>query len=198
MSVSYADYLITDFEYEKDAIEVPIFEYMCQVDDSDDVTIGENILVNNEDDYCYFYEAVFVPKRIVNNNNWKLYFDQNQIQKYQQWLTLNDANNTDKKVVDISCEGAFISLRFYNSTSIDTTKLTKEDNVIVNMKSLMSDDTDLMIVRYAVPKGYTLSQNTYVENVKTDLMFILRNPKNFVYLPIINVLAIATNHYKLR
>ena len=198
MSVSYADYLITDFEYEKDAVEVPIFEYMCQVDDSDDVTIGENILANNEDDYCYFYEAVFVPKRIVNNNNWNLYFDQNRIQKYQQYLTISDANENDKKVVDISFNGAYISLRFYNSTSIDTTKLTKEDNVIVDMKSLMSDDTDLMIVRYAVPKGYTLSQNTYVENVKTDLMFILRNPKNFAYLPLFNILVIATNHYKLR
>ena len=198
MSVSYADYLITDFEYEKDAIEVPIFEYMCQVDDSDDVTIGEDILANNEDDYCYFYEAVFVPKRVVNNNNWKLYFNESNIQKYQQWLTLQDTNNTDKKVVDISFNGAYMSLRFYNSTSIDTTKLTKEDNVIVNMKSLMSDNTDLMIVRYAVPKGYTLSQNTYVENVKTDLMLILRNPKNFAYLPLFDILVIATNHYKLR
>ena len=40
MSVEYADYLISDFTYEKDAIEVPIFEYVCQVDDSDDVSKG--------------------------------------------------------------------------------------------------------------------------------------------------------------
>lgn len=198
MSVEYADYLIFDSNYEKDAIEVPVFEYMCQVDDSDDVTIGEDILANNDDDYCYFYEAVFVPKRIVNNNNWKLYFDQNQIQQYQQYLTLNDANYTDKKVVDISFNGSVMSLRFYNSTSIDTTMLTKRDSTIVNMKSLMSNDTDLMIVRYAVPKNYTLRQNTYVENVKTDLMFILRNPNNFSYIPLPNVLEVMVNHYKLR
>ena len=141
---------------------------------------------------------MFVPKRIVNNNNWKLYFDQNYIQKYQQYLTISDANNTDKKVVDMSYEGAVIGLRFYNSTSIDTTTLTKSDNTIVDMKSLMSDNTDLMIVRYAVPKDYTLSQNTYVENVKTDLMFILRNPNNFQYIPLVNILGVMVNHYKLR
>ena len=91
-----------------------------------------------------------------------------------------------------------MGLTSYNSTSIDTTTLTKSDNTKVNMKSLMSDDTDLMIVRYAVPKNYTLSQNTYVENVKTDLMFIVRNPNNFPYIPLFNVLTIAINHYKLR
>ena len=198
MSVEYADYLISDFTYEKDAIEVPIFEYVCQVDDSDDVTIGENILANNDDDYCYFYEAVFVPKRIVDNNNWGLYFNKSNIQKYYQYITINDTNSTDKKVANIEVNGSNMTLTFYNSANIDTETLTKSNNNLVNMKSLMSDDTDLMIVRYAVPKGYTLSQGAYVENVKTDLMFILRNPNNFVYLPILNVLAIFINHYKLR
>ena len=190
--------MITDFTYEKDAIEVPIFEYMCQVDDSDDVIIGENILSNNEDDYCYFYEAVFVPKRIVNNNNWRLYFEQSEIQKYMQYLTLQDANNTDKKVVKIACSTTSMGLVAYNSTNIDTNTLTISYSGLVNMKSLMSNDTDLMIVRYAVPKNYTLRQGTYVENVKTDLMFIFRNPNNFPYVPLLNIFNAFVNHYKLR
>lgn len=198
MSVSYADYLITDFSYEKDAIEVPIFEYMCQVDDSDDVTIGEDILANNEDDYCYFYEAVFVPKRVVNNNNWRLYLEQSNIQQYQQYITLNDENSTDKKVVQIACSGTSIGLTGYDRSNIDTTTLAISHSGLVNMKSLMSDDTDLMIVRYTVPKNYTLRQGIYVENVKTDLMFILRNPNNFPYVPLLNILGVMVNHYKLR
>lgn len=45
---------ITETSYNKDAIEVPVFEYACQIEDSEDVLIGDNVL-NEHPGFVYFY-----------------------------------------------------------------------------------------------------------------------------------------------
>lgn len=198
MSVSGADYLITDFSYKKDPIEVPVFEYCCQVDDTDDVIIGEEILTQREDDYVYLYEAILVPKGKVNNNNWLLYFESSNVQKYMQYITINNANKTDRKIAKLELASpTLMSLSLYDSVNINTENLTKTENNLVNISNFLDEDSDLMIVRYIVPKDYIVS-NSYITNVKYDLMMILRNPSTFVIVPIINVLAMTVNHYKLK
>lgn len=49
------DFMISEVGYDKDAIEVPVFEYSCQIDDSEDVEIGDNIFDNKSDDIVYMY-----------------------------------------------------------------------------------------------------------------------------------------------
>jgi hypothetical protein len=198
MSVSEADYLITDFSYKKDPIEVPVFEYCCQVDDTDDVLIGEEILTQREDDCVYLYEAILVPKGKVNNNNWKNYFDSSNVQKYMQYITITDANKTDRKIAKLELTSpTLMSLSLYDSVNINTENLIKTENNLVNISKFLDEDSDLMIVRYIVPKDYSVS-SSYITNVKYDLMMILRKPSTFAIVPIINVLAVAVNHYKLK
>ena len=49
---------IVEPNYFKDALEIPVFEYSCQIDDSDDVLIGDNILKQRPN--CrYLYSYVF-------------------------------------------------------------------------------------------------------------------------------------------
>lgn len=48
---SIADYVIDEQDYEKDPIEVPVFEYSLQLGDTKDVEVGDNVLLNRE---CIF------------------------------------------------------------------------------------------------------------------------------------------------
>ena len=56
--------------YNKDALEVPVFEYSCQLDDSDNVIIGENVFDNFETDFRYMYEFVFMQHGKADDKNW--------------------------------------------------------------------------------------------------------------------------------
>lgn len=58
--------LISEPNYKKDVLEVPVFEYVCQIDDSEDVLIGDNIL-QQYDGYIYFYSYVVGDN--LNQNN---------------------------------------------------------------------------------------------------------------------------------
>ena len=57
---------INEDNYKKDALEVPVFEYACQIDDSDDVLIGDNILTQHNN-CVYFYS--YVEGQNLNQNN---------------------------------------------------------------------------------------------------------------------------------
>ena len=48
---SIADYVIDEQDYNKDPVEVPVFEYSLQLGDTKDVEVGDNILLNRE---CIF------------------------------------------------------------------------------------------------------------------------------------------------
>ena len=58
---------ITEELYNKDALEVPVFEYVCQIDDSEYVLIGDNILKQYGSDFVYFYSYVYGDN--INQNN---------------------------------------------------------------------------------------------------------------------------------
>ena len=69
---------IYDGGYDKDALEVPVFEYCCQIGDNDQVLIGDNILMKRQNTivlYSFYtdndltqYNAT-TPRRISRNGN---------------------------------------------------------------------------------------------------------------------------------
>ena len=66
------DYSITEANYKKDPLEVPFFEYCCQIDDGDNVKIGEDLLSILPTDKCYGYGYSIVDKgqaTLLNANN---------------------------------------------------------------------------------------------------------------------------------
>ena len=63
------DFLIEETNYGKDAIEVPIFEYSCQIDDSAEIIVGDNVLDNNAS--CYLYCFAIANKGLYNENNYR-------------------------------------------------------------------------------------------------------------------------------
>ena len=60
-------FLIEEHNYNKDAIEVPVFEYACQIDDSDDVLIGDDVFPREKGNVIYMYS--FVKGEHLTQNN---------------------------------------------------------------------------------------------------------------------------------
>ena len=67
MGVNDYTFLIEEPNYNKDAIEVPVFEYACQIEDSEDVLIGDNIFPSQKGNVIYMYS--FVIGTNLNQNN---------------------------------------------------------------------------------------------------------------------------------
>lgn len=57
---------LSEPNYNKDAIEVPVFQYVCQCGDSDDVLIGDNIFGRKEECVCFYS---YVVGDNLNQNN---------------------------------------------------------------------------------------------------------------------------------
>ena len=67
------DFIIEEPNYKKDALEVPVFEYSCQVDDTTNVIVGENILDSGNNDIAYLYQFALVDDITqFNDNNYSL------------------------------------------------------------------------------------------------------------------------------
>lgn len=73
------DFMYESEDYNKDATEVPFFEYCCQLGDSDDVDVGDNIFNVSDDDYIYIYQRHFVEKGKYNSLNAENYPENNFI-----------------------------------------------------------------------------------------------------------------------
>lgn len=197
LGVDYADYMINDSEYNKDPIEVPVFEYCCQIDDSDDVIVGDEILSTKDDDFIYFYEAIVVPKNAVNNNTWGKHFYANNINYQNGTFSLNFGNSPTRGVANFTLLNTEMRINIYSSFSVkdDLSSTTLGTQFPAHSwLNGQSGDVDLMIVRYAVPKDYTLS-GYEVTNVRYDLMFVIKNAKQCPYTG--NRLDICINHYRL-
>lgn len=173
------DYKIEEENYNKDAIEVPVFEYACQFDDSNDVIVGDNIFDGQEDDLCYFYSLYLVDKGTIDNNNYgtmdisPIYLDEDI------GLTMYYRH--------ISCKfeigGASKTLRNIKISKYDYMNYPLDDNEVEyhtaeSLATIVEEtNKDLVIIRHTVKKDYTVDENDVVSCTK-DLMFVIKNLEN--------------------
>lgn len=180
-AVRSADFVITEPNYNKDPIEVPVFEYSCQVDDTPNVLIGENIMLNQESDLFYAYVFEFVDKNIVNELNWLNYSDSENLTPQGQW-------NPTTQVKSVLIQNA-ASFRVENGKLYITLNNSKEVNFDTKEEETtgyaidFNTNKDLMIYRYAIQKDLfdtNQSQGTTVDlsDNRKDLLFIVRNLNN--------------------
>jgi len=170
------DYTMIYLDYNKDALEVPVFEYACQIDDTNYVIVGENILDNKEEDIGYLYSYYLVAKGTINNNNWgKLSIkDVLSSSSYSNYYHIWNG-------VKLWYDGIKMKLELYGGSSVtvgenETTGGYSEKQSMSNVK-----DYDLVIVRHAVapPFSYYYDQNgNRCVRTRNDLMFVIRHTEN--------------------
>ncbi|MBQ2637009.1 MAG: hypothetical protein IJG09_10020, partial [Methanobrevibacter sp.] len=164
------DYEIEETLYDKDALEVPVIEYSCQIDDTEDVVIGENIIEYENDDLRYFYEFIFVENGKVNNNNWTKYFTPKDITFANNTFTLDDSLENNRKCARFLISGATLMV-LYAYNSIDVSKNNEDVSfnthndfwaMVENIASQQQygGKVDIMVVRYAIKENYTLDNSS--------------------------------------
>lgn len=199
------DFKINEFAYEKDAIEVPVFEYSCQIDDTDDVIIGENILDTKESNVCYIYRAVDTSKDYVDNNTWVGTFNNPNIRV----LPNEDTGNIDydkpesngywllTPTVKFRIENNNLIISLHDGMEIDSNGVvsygTKYDISTFASWALR----DLSIARYTIDKVDDIGNtHSVIGSYKSDLMFVFRNMTNANIVD--GELIIKINYYKTK
>ena len=162
------DFKIEEPNYKKDALEVPLFEYSCQVDDTENVIVGENILDSGDNDVAYLYSFILIDESLYNDNNYMLLSD------YIPNINVNNQNvatHNNAVVFDtthIRDEGQntppYFKVKLYESESIDI-----DDNVqptYGNVVPLVASDLEgktLLVIRH------NLTQDDLYTNVVGEL-----------------------------
>lgn len=176
------DFLISEIDYKKDAIEVPVFEYSFQIDDTEEVTIGENIL--NDYDGIYFYQFIIAPKGTVTNNNFKNL-------SFKPVVVSNVIATMDNSV---KLQYGYISgvldsivINLYSSVAYNAGAGTMTYGANVNLEDLDLENNDIVIVK-RVFDGYTVSND--------ELVFVLKDCYKIDTTH--QSISLKINHYKLK
>lgn len=173
--------LISEPYYRKDAIEVPVFEYACQVDDSNEVLIGDNILTQHEN-CIYFYHYIVDDNLTQDNvidtthiteptiqNPYRYKMDYSATISYQSF-------DTNLKTLQV---------RLYNYTQYDRDSNRWTDY----LENDIPTERDIAIFRH--------SYNLVTGEELVELMLIAKNVPSSIISGSGKVLTLKLNHYRL-
>ena len=169
---------ITEDNYYKDALEVPVFEFAFQVDDSADVLIGDNILFRYDGNVIYFYTYV-VGDNLTQNNC----FDNQTLESVVSpvgWRLQNGA-----RIGYNSSPIPSLTITLYGYTRYNAS----DDEWTDGTQQTIQAGKDLAIFRHAY--------NTETQEENVDLMLIAKKVKSNNILPS-GALLLVINHYKLK
>lgn len=171
---------ITENNYRKDAIEVPVFEYVCQIDDSEDILIGDNILSQHEN-CLYFYSATIgSANQHFNQNNVANGNTLTETQSPVGW-EINLGVSIGTATID---GNKILTLRLYDSMRYDVNSASFSYGNSTNIPS----GRDIAIYRTAL-------DTTTGKIVANDLLFIFKQvPSDNING---NLMSVFINHYKL-
>ena len=192
------DFLIQEPNYNKDALEVPVFEYSCQIDDTNNVKVGENVMLNQEEDIMYIYSYGFVNKNIATELNFLNYVNEATNEPtafYSSSIPLRRVHGTNIASFVYRNGKLYISLANSNVVDFDT-----KEQTLIGTRQTFDTTKDLVIYRYAI-KSIPWVDDSFVtvEDYQCDLMFIIRNldQANIVTTNGYQELELAINYYKV-
>lgn len=184
-ALSHFTMRITENNYKKDATEVPVFEYACQVDDSDNVLIGDNILTQRED--CLYLYSYVVGDNLTQDTAWTdteiLIVDSNTKLRVYSGVNINVQHE------NVVIEGITIRYSYFNITMFGSQIVEIESgNVTNSSQSSIPLNKDIAIFRHY--------HNTITGEEGKELLFIVKNVTSDK-LPNPQTLRLQLNHYKL-
>ena len=176
---------ISEEYYRKDALEAPVFEYLCQIEDSEDVTIGDNILQQHEN--CrYMYSFVLgIEGQTIDKNT---VFTTDEISYRESDNSYGVGNGCHITLLsDLASSGIYmINIRCLTYVRVYQDN-TKSFGVDVNLNNYYGRDIAIFRHYYNITTG----------EQGTELMFIARKiPSDHIQLN--GRLNLEINHYKLK
>lgn len=160
-AVDNKDYSLTYENYDKDALEIPVFEYCSQINDSNDVSIGDNILVNNNDDFFYLYTFSLETKGTTNVNNWT------SLSGHNVAISINEQLQTllyTQTPADMEYGTNEIKIGLRDTMSYNTETNTLSKGTLSNPITMGIMSKDLVIIRHTFVKEYGTQTYTSINN----------------------------------
>lgn len=140
------DFEIEEPYYKKDALEVPVFEYSCQIDDTNEILVGENILDRGNNDVAYLYSYKLVDSgTLYNDNNFEIQEFPNVNVNLQNQANMNNAVLFDE--THIADQEPYLLVKLYESQSYDIDDNQNTMGSEINLSQLDLENTTLLIVR---------------------------------------------------
>ena len=171
---------INETNYNKDAIEVPVFEYSCQIGDNNNVLIGDNILSKHEN-------CVYLFSYITGSNLTQIKaYTNNHISRNGNILTLANGANVEyvRALPSPAIDYNHIEIMLYETTSLNASTMIPNNINRINIPT----NTDISIFRHT----YDLDTNEEI----VELMFIAKNVTSDKLLTA-HTLRLAVNYYKV-
>ena len=210
---SIADYVIDEPSYNKDPIEVPVFEYSLQFGDTKEVEVGDNILKNNVG-MLSFYTAVVVNKNTatpLNASKWfeglsvggDTYSDPNNVYDCMVEIAnpnyVNFALEDNNKKLRIKFYSNNITALFYGIEDTDSFSLQSIEKGETRKPKSQLVDKDIIIYRHTI-KSMTYDSSVVPDiatcDYDTELMYIIHAPQDAQFEN--DDLVLCLNYYKLR
>ena len=213
------DFMISEINYDKDAIEVPVFEYSCQIDDSEDVEIGDNIFDNKTDDIVYMYCFTFGARGgspILKPNLASVGVEvrpnvdddlidiinpyHNSYELMRNAVKLEFVDNDKLKITGYGVSGVVTQPAFRYSSNGE---ISYDENNVIDFSDPYEFNDNLHIIRVAINKNTKMwSQNgdryvssATITDMKVDKMFTIKNIRSCEFDN--GSIILHLNHYKL-
>lgn len=167
---SVADISIEEDDYEKDALEVPVFELCFEMVDSDDVTICDNIFETFEKHGAYrmLYGFVYVDSGYATENN-AISYIQNEMETYDNGILDNGVRLANGCTFEVSSVNILISFWEYSKLYLGLSPLTSDQLTPTQGK-------DIIIYRHVLDSQKYLNGDSLSECiVKVEPLMIIRN-----------------------
>lgn len=224
-SLTNRDYSIQETNYKKDALEVPVFEYCCQIDDTEEVEVGENILEVEQEEIVIYVAKVFSPntKSTVNCGSltiddftWTRESETSDIYDYLIYVNNDFENNiygVDMHYGYDANSKKLLSFTFYRNsqTIIETDDEAKNYYAQGTLTNTMLDKSDTIgkdIVIYKCTITLRLSGLVSpVPELKSTPIFVIHSPSDSNYdidqkeqsaALRKKIMSLYVNHYKLK
>jgi len=206
-AIDLKDYEIEELNYEKDAIEVPVFEYILQLGDTEQVEVGDRILDTQSGMLQMFTCDVRQANTTTQLNASKVFSgidvsgDSLVNDNYDRQIEIADTS-----AVDISFENNNTIMRikvydnqvalFYGTAEQDFTYQDTQVSATQLPKSYLLGK-DIVIYKNVIKSmSYDMEQDEATCDYDNELMFIIHNPQDSNFDG--DDLLINVNYYKLK
>ena len=168
--------------YGKDALEVPVFEYCCQIGDNENVLIGDNFLTKRQNTIVFY--SFYTDNDLTQYNA----TTPRHVERNDDILSIINSANIiyESGLPSPAIEYNHLRITLYQNETYDIYENTYSRS---NRLNIPVDGTDIAIFKHS----YNLDTNEEI----VELMFIA---KKITSEKVFNsyTLILAINHYKLK
>ena len=169
---SFYDMFIYEYGYNKDGLEIPVFQYSCQIDSVNNIEISSNILkgIQLEENEFYIYRYKVVENTYLNEENAMLYLSEDDKNVTYNGVYIEITNN-----VEIAYRGNpnnDLLLTFYGTADRVINDTTNEYTTAIPDQQVNALGKTILIYRQKISKVEMITFTDFIVSTNEFVMAI--------------------------